>query len=259
MKLFFRNFGSGRPLIILHGLLGMSDNWVTLGKKLAENYTVYLPDLRNHGQSTHSMEFSYEAMANDLLEFIRDHQIENPVLAGHSMGGKVAMLFALNHPELIIGLIVVDISPVAYDNHDYHFDIVSAMMSVNMNAVHTREEVSEVLERSIPDEVTRLFIMKNLHRKAAHQFEWRINLNAISENLSKMVGSTASDKIFNKPAIFIRGSESDYILEDHIPLIKKMFPRAEVITIKGAGHWIHAEKPQETLEAFSSFLHQFQS
>jgi esterase len=254
MKLFFRKFGTGQPLIILHGLLGMSDNWVTLGKKLSGDYTIYLPDLRNHGQSPHSMEFSYKAMADDLLEFIEDHQIENPVIAGHSMGGKVAMLFTLNHPDKVKGLIVVDISPVAYENHDYHYDIVSAMMSINMNAVHSREEVSEMLKLNIPDEATRLFIMKNLHRKAAHQFEWRINLNAISENLPRMVAGIDTSKVFNKPSLFIRGSASDYILDSHITLIKKIFTVAEIITVEGSGHWVHADKPEETLTAFCNFM-----
>lgn len=254
MELFFRHYGAGQPLIILHGLLGMSDNWVTIAKRLAEKYSVYIPDLRNHGQSPHSIDFSYELMVDDLLEFIENNHIQDPVIAGHSMGGKVAMLFAVNHPDLLKALIVVDISPVAYDNHDFNFGIVSAMMSVDLIAVNSREEVSEVLQRSIPNEVTRLFVMKNLHRKAAHQFEWRINLNAISENLPKMVGSIESDKIYSKPTLFIRGSESDYIDETQFPVIKKMFPDSEITTIEGSGHWVHADKPEETFAVIYSFL-----
>ncbi len=254
MKLFFRHYGSGQPLIIMHGLLGMSDNWVTLAKRLSENYSVFLPDLRNHGQSPHSMEFNYKVMADDLGEFIVDNNLKDPVIAGHSMGGKVAMLFALNNPEVVKALIIVDMSPVAYDNHDYNFGIVSAMMSVNMNAVNSREEVSKALERNIPQEVTRLFVMKNLHRKAAHQFEWRINLSAISNNLPDLVASIESNKKYSKPALFVRGTNSEYIEESHYPLIRKMFPNSEIIPIEGAGHWVHAEKPDETLEAFDSFL-----
>ncbi len=253
MKLFFRNFGSGQPVIIMHGLLGMSDNWVTIGRKLAEEFSVFLPDLRNHGQSPHSLEINYEVMADDLNEFIEDNNIKNPVIVGHSMGGKVAMLYALNHPDMVKGLVVVDISPSENTSNDYNFGIVSAMMSVNLNAVHSREEVSEALQYSIPDEATRLFVMKNLHRKAAHVFEWRINLSAISNNLQLLVESIESEKVFTKPVLFIRGTKSEYIKQTDIPAIKRMFPNSEITSIE-AGHWVHAEKPSDTFNALEGFI-----
>lgn len=254
MKLFYRHFGEGKPLIILHGLFGLSDNWVTHAKRLAEQFSVYLPDLRNHGQSPHSPTFNYASMADDLHEFIEEHQLKSPVIIGHSMGGKVAMWFALEYPELLEKLIVVDISPVKYPDRDAHFDIISAMMSVDFNAVHSREEVSILLNQSIPHPGTRLFILKNLYRKTKNTFDWRLNLDAISSNMDMIFAGVEVNNVFIKPVLFIKGGKSDYIKNEHLPLIKKLFPAAIITTIPEAGHWVHVDAPDEICRLFSQFL-----
>ncbi len=254
MKLFYRQFGNGDPVIILHGLFGLSDNWVTHGKKLAEKFSVWLPDLRNHGQSPHSPTFNYHAMADDLLEFIEEHRLENPIIIGHSMGGKVAMQFALDHPDLISKLIIVDISPVKYPDRDSHFTIISAMMSINFDSVHSRQEVDELLKTRIMGNSTRQFIMKSLYRKTKNSFDWRLNLSAINNNMDYIFSGIESSGTFDKPVLFIKGGQSDYIKDEHIPTIKHYFPQAQLTTIKNAGHWVHADAPEEICTIFSNFL-----
>lgn len=254
MKLFHRHFGQGQPLIILHGVFGISDNWVTLGKRLAEKFSVYIPDLRNHGQSPHSPTFNYMAMADDLLEFIEDHNLTNPMIIGHSMGGKVAMTFALEHPEMVNKLVVVDISPRKYPGRNVHFDMISAMMSVNFEAVSTREEVEQLLLQSIPDKRIRLFVMKNLYRKTRHSLDWRLNLPSISANMDYVFDGIESSAKYTGPTLFIKGGNSDYIKDEDTALIHKNFPEASVQTIAGASHWVHADAPAELCRLFSMFL-----
>lgn len=252
--MFYRHYGEGKPLIILHGLFGSSDNWVSHGKRLSKQFSVFLVDLRNHGQSPHSPTFNYYAMMDDLLEFIEDHKLNKPIIIGHSMGGKVAMNFALNYPEMIDKIVVIDISPVKYTERDAHFEIISAMMSINFEAIHNREEVSKILETSISNEKTRLFIMKNLYRNTRHTFDWRLNLSAINTNMDNIFAGIELDSAINKPTLFIRGSLSDYIKDTDEIIIKKFFPKAEIKTIAGVGHWIHADAPRELCDLFSLFL-----
>lgn len=254
MKLFYRHFGEGQPLIILHGIFGISDNWVTLGKKLAERFSVYIPDLRNHGQSPHSPTFNYIAMSDDLMEFIGEHQLKNPILIGHSMGGKVAMTFTLEHPEVVDKLIIVDISPKKYPGRNVHFDMISAMMAVDFEAVGTRDEVEALLKKSIPNKRIRLFVMKNLYRKTRHTFDWRLNLEAISANMDYIFDGVESPVQYPGPVLFIKGGLSDYIGGDDLPLILRNFPAARIQTIPGASHWVHADAPVELCKLFSIFL-----
>jgi len=254
MKLFFRHFGEGPPLIILHGIFGISDNWVTIGKRLAEKYSVYIPDLRNHGQSPHSPTFNYPAMADDLLEFIEDHKIEKPVIIGHSMGGKVAMTFTLEHQEMVEKLIVVDISPRRYPGRNVHFDMIGAMMEVNFEHIHTREEVEKFLIGRIPDQRIRLFVMKNLYRKTRHTLDWRLNLQAISSNMDYVFEGIDSNEVYKGAVLFVRGGKSDYITGTDTDLIRKFFPSAIIQTIEGASHWVHADAPEELCRLFSGFL-----
>lgn len=254
MKLFYRHYGEGQPLIILHGIFGISDNWVTLGKRLAEKFSVYIPDQRNHGQSPHSVTFNYFALADDLHEFIREHKLEKPMIIGHSMGGKVAMTFALEHPEMVDKLVVVDISPRKYPGRNVHFDMISAMMAVNFDAVHSREEVEQLLETSIPNKRIRLFVMKNLYRKTRTTFDWRLNLEALSANMDFVFEGVESSDVYEGPTLFIRGGRSDYILDEDTPLIMKLFPRARIQTIDKASHWVHADAPTELCRLFSLFL-----
>ena len=254
MKLFFRHFGEGPPLIILHGIFGISDNWVTIGKRLAEKFSVYIPDLRNHGQSPHSPTFNYAAMADDLLEFIEDHKIEKPVIIGHSMGGKVAMTFTLEHQEMVEKLIVVDISPRRYPGRNVHFDMIGAMMEVDFEHIHTREEVEKFLTERIPDQRIRLFVMKNLYRKTRHTLDWRLNLQAISSNMDYVFEGIDSNEVYKGAVLFIRGGKSDYITGTDTELIRKFFPSAIIQTIEGASHWVHADAPEELCRLFSGFL-----
>lgn len=254
MKLFYRQYGKGKPLIILHGLFGLSDNWVSHGKRLAEQFSVFLVDLRNHGQSPHSPSFNYYTMVDDLYEFIEDHKLNKPIIIGHSMGGKVAMNFALSYPEMIDKLVVIDISPAKYPERNAHFNIINAMMSINFEAIHNRDEVSKILETSISSEKIRLFIMKNLYRKTRHTFDWRLNLSAIYNNIDNIFDGIELDSVNYQPALFIRGSLSDYIKDSDEKIIKKFFPNAKIETIAGVGHWVHAEAPKELCNLFSSFF-----
>lgn len=251
MKLHYKKLGQGPPLIILHGLLGMLDNWQTLGNALSGKYEVYLLDARNHGHSPHSETMDYEVMAEDILEFIEDHHLEQVAIIGHSMGGKTAMKFSEHHPEKITRLIITDIAPKAYPvNHE---NIFEALHAVNLSVVKSRKEVEEILARFIPENIIRQFLLKNLYWITPEQLGWRFNITAITEQLPKL-GASATGITFNRPALFIRGGKSDYIKAEDEVLIKNHFPLAEIKTIEGAGHWVHAEKPLEFLQVVMEFL-----
>ena len=254
MKLFYRQFGIGRPLIILHGIFGISDNWVTIGKRLASEFSVFIPDLRNHGQSPHSSTFNYTAMSDDLQEFIEEHRLEKPVVVGHSMGGKAAMTYALEHPVNVEKLVVVDISPRRYPGRNVHFDMINAMMAVDFDHVSTRNEVENLLESSIPDHRIRLFVMKNLYRKTRHSFDWRLNLKALSDNMDYVFEGIESSHQYGGPTLFVKGGQSDYISTNDTDLIKGLFPQALIETIPGASHWVHADSPDELCRILSTFL-----
>lgn len=255
MQLHYKKYGSGKPLIILHGLFGISDNWVTFGKKFAElGFEVYIPDQRNHGQSPHSPAFNYLALVDDLFEFIDEHELEDAVILGHSMGGKVAMRFALENPQFLSKLIVVDISLRAYKARPHHKNIIKAMKRVDFDFVDTRSLVDEILKENIQDPKIRMFVMKNLHRKSKNEFEWRLNLDAICDNLDQMFDGIDIPEPFKKPALFIRGGASDYVIDEDIPPINKAFPNNQLFTIDGATHWVHAEAPDLFYKYVSEFL-----
>jgi pimeloyl-ACP methyl ester carboxylesterase len=254
MKLFYRKYGEGQPLIILHGLFGISDNWVTIGRRLAEQYEVYILDQRNHGQSPHSDVFNYYAMVEDLYEFIEEHQIYNPIIIGHSMGGKVAMNFALEHPSKVEKLIIVDMSVREYHARQTHLSIIEAMNAIDLETIESRDQVSEILDDYISSERIKHFILKNLYRINKNRFGWRINLDGVSDNLENVFVGIESKLTFDKASLFIKGSLSDYILKEDYPMIIKIFPQATFETIKGASHWIHAEKPDQLCALFSKFL-----
>ncbi|MBE0661848.1 MAG: alpha/beta fold hydrolase [Bacteroidales bacterium] len=254
MKLFFRKFGSGEPVIILHGLFGISDNWVTHAKRLAEKYEVYVPDLRNHGHSPHSSTFNYYAMVDDLREFMNEHGLEKAMIIGHSMGGKVAMNFAIEHPYMVQKLVIVDISPRAYSTRSIHEDIISAMESVNFDEVDYRKDVEEKLKSHIASERIRWFILKNLHRLNRGRLAWRINISDIAANMDQIAKGIVFNGAYPGPTMFVRGSESDYITEKDEHLIFEYFPNATIETIEGAAHWVHADAPEELCDLLSSFF-----
>jgi len=252
MELFYREYGSGQPLIILHGLMGSSDNWLPQAKLLSEKYHVYTVDQRNHGQSPHSDAFNYGVLQEDIVGFINEHNLINPILLGHSMGGKAAMNVALAYPDKLDKLIVVDIAPKDYDvRHDY---IVNGLKAVPVDAIQSRNEADEALAQHVPDSAVRQFLLKNLMRKPEGGFTWRINLNAIDKNLELIGGGLIQEGQFKKPTLFVRGRRSDYILDEDNAIIKKYFPNATLVTMD-TGHWVQAEKPAGFVEVVLNFLH----
>lgn len=258
MKLFFRKLGQGQPLIILHGLFGSSDNWQSIGKRLAENFEVYLVDQRNHGLSPHSDVWDYKVMSNDLYELMTDNGITNAVLIGHSMGGKTAMQFAVEHPDNIHKLIIVDIAPKYYPVH--HREIIDALLSLNLNKILSRKEAEEKLSKGITDFGTKQFLLKNLYwseeeNEQEKKLAWRFNLGVIDKNIDRVGASfTIDDKQCPVPAMFMRGKESAYILDTDMPLIKNIFPNVELITIPHARHWIHADQPEAFVDSVMRFV-----
>ncbi|CAM9926658.1 unnamed protein product [Chrysoparadoxa australica] len=252
MKLNFRKLGSGDPIFVLHGVFGSSDNWQTVGKNLSENFTVYLIDLRNHGQSPHDSEMNYPAMAGDVLELIKDEKLDIVSIIGHSMGGKVAMELACSFPMVVKKLIVVDIAPKYYPPH--HQDILESFKTLAIQSMSTRKEAEEALSEKISNPGVRQFILKNLGRKDNDEFEWKINYQAISDNVELIGKGLEKNQRFNGQTLFINGSKSDYIQKNDHELITSHFPKAQIKTIEGAGHWVHAEKPKEITTLLLNYL-----
>lgn len=254
MKLFFRRFGNGDPVIILHGLFGISDNWVSIGKRLAKDFTVYIPDLRNHGQSPHSTVFNFPALVEDLLEFTEENNLKNIILIGHSLGGIISMHFALQHPLIIRKIVVVDISLRKYQNYDEHQQIIDAMLRVDFSNVHKRSDIDKQMMNTIPSPKLRHFILKNVYWRDKDILDWRLDLAILNENLPLIYESTTDETKFLGPALFIRGGLSDYILDEDLDEIYKKFPQAELSTVSNATHWVHADAPEEFLDVVSGFL-----
>jgi esterase len=252
MELYFRKSGEGAPLIILHGLFGSSDNWMSIAKVLSEQYTVYLPDQRNHGQSGNNDVFDYDSMAEDLKAFIEQHSIENPYIIGHSMGGKVAMTFASKYPELLRKLVVVDIAPKQYSLH--HDTILEGLMAVDVNTIKSRGEADKQLAEYVPELGVRQFLLKNMYRTDEGGYAWRINLPVISRDIANIVQGLPDDARYEGDTLFIRGRNSNYIRDTDEELLRSHFPTMELITIENAGHWVHAEQPQEFTEHILQFL-----
>jgi pimeloyl-ACP methyl ester carboxylesterase len=247
MKLFFREYNpvsnSGKQsIVILHGLFGSSDNWLTQAKIYSDEYKVFTVDLRNHGQSPHDNAFDYQSMVNDLEEFFADHNLKEVTLIGHSMGGKAAMNFALAHPDRIGRLIVVDISPRYYDLE--HYSIVDGLNAVKLSELTSRNDADKALSDYVPEPDVRQFLLKNLQRKAEGGFSWKINLPIISEKLSNIGVDLVVEGVFEKPTLFIRGARSKYVRDSDWTHIKEVFPEATLETME-TGHWVQAEKPQE--------------
>ncbi len=253
MKLHYRKMGEGPPVIILHGLFGMGDNWLTIGRRIAERHTVYLLDQRNHGHSPHSADFTYEVLSNDLAEFIKDHALAEVILIGHSMGGKTAMLFALQKPQKLSKLVVVDIAPKAY-NQPYFKLFVNALSAIPLQRLTSRQEVEAQLKKVISQRAIRRFLLKNLARNRDNRFYWKINLSAIAANLHEIMKPVDGAQPFAGPALFVRGETSDYILDEDIPEIKRLFPNSRLVTIAQASHWLHAETPDNFCRHLKEFF-----
>ncbi|GIW21046.1 MAG: alpha/beta hydrolase [Candidatus Sericytochromatia bacterium] len=252
MKLFYRKIGEGTPIIILHGLFGSGDNWLTFSKKLSSSYTIYLPDLRNHGNSPHDYVHDYPSMVNDLFEFVEENKILNPILIGHSMGGKVAMRYSINNPELVKKLIVVDIAPRVYKLRTKH--ILDALISIDLSKIKSRLEAEKILEEKIKSRDIRLFILKNLVRKEDMTFSWRLNLEVLRDNLEIIGGNFSDKERFEKETLFFKGEKSNYIQEDDYKLIYKIFPNSKIITVPNAGHWVQNNNLEFLYEKTKEFL-----
>ncbi len=245
--------GEGIPLLILHGFLGMADNWKTLANQYVVNgFEVHSIDLRNHGRSFHSEVFNYEIMVDDVFAYCQLKNLKKLNLIGHSMGGKIAMLFAVLHPEIIDKLIVADIGTKFYPQH--HQQILAGLNAVDFSKKPSRIAVEEVLSAYISDFGTRQFLLKNLYWKTPEQLDFRFNLKVLTTNIEE-VGKALSDGfVYKKSVFFIRGGHSNYILDTDFEDIKNHFPSAIFDTIPNAGHWLHAENPALFLEKTLQFL-----
>ncbi len=253
MKLFFKKTGEGKPLIILHGLFGLGDNWATLSKSFSENgFCCYLVDQRNHGRSRHSEEFTYEILAEDIFELMNDEKINTADIIGHSMGGKTAMFFALNHSDRIRKMIIADMAPRYYSQH--HQAIFSALKSIDTSKLSSRKEAEEQLRNALNDEATIQFLLKNLYWMDDKKLAWRFGFLEIEKNIEEIGKALPPDSVINVPVLFLRGERSGYINEKDIMEIKRIFPSAEIKTIPAAGHWVHAENPKAFMELALGFF-----
>jgi len=252
MKLNYKIYGAGPDIIILHGLLGMLDNWKSFARSLENDFCIHLLDLRNHGKSPHHEDLNYELMSEDVKTYIEENNLENPTIIGHSMGGKVAMQLALNHPHLISHLVVVDISPKKYKAG--HQEIFQVLQSVDLDLYEKRNEVFDVINGRLKDEGLSLFLMKNLRRSPEGSYEWKMNLEAIYNNYENVLSAIESEDQFLKPSLFIRGTKSNYIQEEDNALIHANFPEAKIADIADSGHWVHAEKPNELKLIINDFI-----
>lgn len=253
MKLHANVIGEGKPFLILHGFLGMSDNWKTLGKEFAEaGYQVHLIDQRNHGRSPHSDEFNYLLLAKDVKEYIDANSLENCILLGHSMGGKTAMMAASLFPHVLDKLIVVDISPKYYAPH--HQQILEGLKAIDDASLTSRGDAEDLLAKYIKEKGVRLFLLKNLYWKTKEKLGLRVNLEVLTREIEAIGEALPSDKGFNKPVLFIKGEESGYIKKEDEALIASHFPSSEIVGIPGAGHWVHAENKKAFYDAVMRFL-----
>lgn len=251
MKLQHRILGEGKPLIILHGLFGNSDNWQTHAKRFSEYYQVILVDQRNHGHSDWSDDFSYDLLAADLRELIEDLGFEKVNLLGHSMGGKAVMRYAQLYPDSIEKMIVVDMGIKEYPMH--HQQILAGIDAVNQTAMDSRSQAEQILQQFVPEVGTRQFLLKNLYWKEKNKLEWRMNVRVLEKEMSEILKALPEEEVFVQ-TLFILGALSHYVLESDIPSIEDQFPDSTFISIENAGHWVHAEKPEEFINAVLEFL-----
>jgi pimeloyl-ACP methyl ester carboxylesterase len=255
MQLHYQILGQGQPLVLLHGLFGSGDNWGTVAKHFSQHYQVISVDLRNHGRSPHSDSHNYDDMADDLLELCDALGLERINLLGHSMGGKVAMQFATQHPDRVEKLIVVDMAPRAYA--DAHTHLIDAMLEVDLTATQSRNEADKALSSKIPEAMVRQFLLMNLIKSDINSSEanlaWRINLPALKTNYPNLIQAVCEHAHYEKPCLFIRGINSDYVQDHDIAQIKTRFTQAEFTDLP-TGHWVHAEQPQAFITTIEKFL-----
>jgi len=245
-------FGEGKPLVILHGLFGMLDNWQGLAKQFGQFFETHILDQRNHGKSFHAEAHSYELMCSDLLNYLDEKDLDKVYLLGHSMGGKTAMLFAAKFPERVEKLVVVDIAPKYYAPH--HQEILRGLHAVENAKVESRKEADDILSQYFSQVGVRQFLLKNLYWNAQKELSFKFNLKILSKEIQNIGEALLDDAVFAEPTLFIDGETSDYINLEDQELIEKHFPDSEIVEIANAGHWVHAENPKDFFEEVSRFL-----
>ncbi len=247
--------GQGPNLVILHGVFGSGDNWLTVARRLEHRYRVFLPDQRNHGKSFHSDDFGHDLLADDLRQWMDLKGLDKIHLVGHSMGGKAAMRFAAQDPSRLYSLTVVDIAPKAYAL-DNHAKMLAAMQNLDLSACQSRGDLDAALRDDIPELSTRMFVLKNIERDEQGRFRWRIALGSLSRSLSSIGAALPSHAPLAIPALLVRGYNSNYVTEEDWSAFRERFPNAEFHTVPGAGHWVHADAPDILLPLLAQFLDQ---
>jgi pimeloyl-ACP methyl ester carboxylesterase len=265
MELFYRELGGGEPIIILHGLYGSSDNWISVGRQLSDRFRVILVDQRNHGRSPHSQSHTYHHLAQDLLELTNRLELSNATLVGHSMGGKTAMQFAALYPNLVKALVVVDILPTSYRSLDsvgfnqekVHRSILSTLSLLRPEMMKTREEIDNSLANGVSDRMVRQFLMKSIKRDEKGVFSWILNVEGLIQNLDSLMDRISLNDELNKiavPTLFIKGETSGYINKEGEEHLNELFSNFKVEIVENAGHWLHAENPVGFMKVLNNFL-----
>ena len=251
MQLFYKEYGDGKPVVILHGLFGFSDNWKSQAKVLANYFKVIVVDLRNHGRSEWADVHSYESMANDVIETMDFLNLSQFNVIGHSMGGKVAMHLAQTYPERILKTVVVDMGVKSYPMH--HQDLIEAIKAVPIETITARSQVNTFLSNRIPEEGVRQFLLKNLYWIERGKLAWRMNISVLEANMPLILAALPQTEVLS-PTLFIKGANSSYILEEDNEVIENIFLDSEIQSINAAGHWVHADSFELFLESVLAFL-----
>ncbi len=266
MKLHCRETGKGaKTIVIIHGLYGASDNWLSVASKLEDDFRIILPDQRNHGQSGHSDIHTYEAMADDLYETLQEKTKDKVILLGHSMGGKTAMRLTMKHPEIVSQLIVADIAPKDYgrfanygETTANHENILKAMQTLHPEQMESRREMDAALKKHFPSKTLRQFLLKNVNRQKGGLYHWQLNIEALMNNLPELMDGFShlneSQAVKDLPTVFIRGEKSPYIKDEDSLVINRFFPGSQLVTIPDAGHWLHAEQPEVFLKTLLYYI-----
>lgn len=244
--------GEGKPLIILHGLFGMLDNWQALAKEFSQFFETHIVDLRNHGRSFHSNQHNYEVMSEDLLSYLNAYNLAEVFLIGHSMGGKAAMTFACMYPERVNKLVVVDIAPKYYPPH--HQEILNGLKAVEQSSLKSRKDADQILSKYFSELAIRQFLLKNLYWRTSTELTFKFNLKVLSDQIENIGQALYDNALFDKPTLFIDGQASNYIQGSDVELIECHFPDFEIVEIPKSGHWVHAEQPDQFFDKVSRFL-----
>lgn len=251
MLLHYKEIGEGKPLVILHGLFGTSDNWQTHAKKLGEYYRVILVDQRNHGHSPWSEDFTYEHLAEDLERLIVHLGIDQFTLIGHSMGGKTAMYYSQKYPTRLEKMVIVDIGIKQYPMH--HNEIIKGIKSLDLTTISSRSAAEQAMIPFVDSYGVRQFLLKNLYWVEKGELAWRMNVDVLEREMEEILAPIPNIEVWT-PTLFLRGAMSNYILDEDWDAIEEIFPDATLETIKNAGHWVHSEQPDEFIEKVLGFI-----